>query len=105
MLKIKDNVKINNLVKYGFNILISDEEYAEQIAKLVDGHVVKVNKTNGIVLTGIVLENDPNVIAPAIYIDDLFERNYPVEQVADKILKLNLKYIILLIKQQKIYYN
>ena len=64
---------------------MTKKEYAEQIAKLVGGKVTETTKTNGIVFTGIVIPNDLNNITPVIYIDGMYERNYSVEQAAEKV--------------------
>ena len=61
-------------------------EYANEVAKLVNGEVKEIEKANGIVLLGI-CKRDTN-ITPTVYIDKAFEEGRTVEETAAEVLRI-----------------
>lgn len=55
-------------------------EYAQEIAKEIEGAEVKeVTKNNGVIMTGIVVYND-NGVGATMYIDEIYEAGKSVEE-------------------------
>lgn len=63
-------------------------EYAEAVAKEVNGTVEMVDKTNGIKLTGVVVDNGTN-IRPCVYADSFYNEGKDVSEMVDFIKGLN----------------
>ena len=61
-------------------------EYAEVIAKKVAGEVKEVEKANGVIMTGIIVNNGTNM-APTFYIDDMYDREVPANEAAGLIME------------------
>lgn len=57
-------------------------EYAEVIANAVNGEVKEVTKNNGIVKTGVVVQNN-NGIGVTVYVDEYYENEISVEEAID----------------------
>lgn len=65
---------------------MTKREYAEVIAKKVAGEVKEVEKTNGVIMTGIMITNDTN-ITPTFYIDEMYEKDVPANEAAGLIME------------------
>ena len=69
---------------------MTKREYAEEIVKIMESHsdqkyrVVEVEKTNGVIKTGI-LPNITNGAAPTVYVDDWYNGNKSIDEVATEI--------------------
>lgn len=63
---------------------MTKREYAEKVAEIVNGKVVEIEKTNGIVLTG-VTPIDKRQVSPIVYVDRAFEEGLSVEEMADNV--------------------
>ena len=59
-------------------------EYAQKVANAVGGEVKEVTKNNGIIKTGVVVQND-NGIGVTMYIDEYYEAETSVEEVIDMV--------------------
>lgn len=66
---------------------MTKKEYANRIAALVNGEVKEVEKANGVILTGIVIDTGTNV-RPCIYIDAMYEEQYTPEEAAEKVAEI-----------------
>lgn len=64
---------------------MTKREYAEVIAKAVNGRVEEISKANGIELTGIMVRREGSNIAPTVYIDGYYEEGVPVEVATEKV--------------------
>lgn len=65
---------------------MTKREYAEVIARKVAGEVKEIEKTNGVIMTGIMITNDTN-IAPTFYIDEMYEKDVPANEAAGIIME------------------
>ena len=74
---------------------MSRKEYAQEVAKLVNGEVKEVEKANGVILTGIIIKTDSN-IKPCIYIDRMMDDGLTIEEAADMVLDLTEKHALTL---------
>lgn len=64
---------------------MSKREYAEAIAEIIGGEVHEVEKTNGIITTGITKRIKGINVTPTIYIDQAYGMEKPIEEAAKKI--------------------
>lgn len=64
---------------------MTKREYAEAIAKVVDGKVEEIKKANGIVWTGIVVRKEDAKVSPTVYIDGYYDADIPVEVATEKV--------------------
>lgn len=60
---------------------MTKREFAEQVAEIIGGEVVEVEKANGIVKIGVTIRT--NNISPNVYIDDMYSRGDTVGEVAE----------------------
>ena len=65
---------------------MNKREYAEYIANKVNGEVTEVNKTNGIVLTGIVVNIGDTNIRPCVYIDAMYDNGIDKDEAVRQTL-------------------
>lgn len=63
---------------------MTKREYAEQVAVMVNGKVVEMEKANGVVLTG-VTPIDKRKVSPIVYIDTAFDNGVSVEDAASDV--------------------
>lgn len=69
---------------------MTKREYAEAIASGVNGEVTEVSKANNVVMTGIQRAKEGSNIMPVIYIDDLYDEDYPIDEATEMVgRKLN----------------
>lgn len=59
-------------------------EYAEKIAKEVNGEAKEVEKNNGVILTGIEV-NTGSSMRPMIYIDDMYDQKLEVPEAVKQV--------------------
>lgn len=62
-------------------------EYAEAIAKEIGGEVREVEKTNGVIQTGIAVKINGKNISPTIYIDRMYENDLCLAKAVELIKK------------------
>jgi len=62
-------------------------DYANDVAKLVNGEVKEVEKTNGVINTGVVVNQGSN-ISPVVYLDQMFEEGLTVREAADVVIDI-----------------
>lgn len=62
-------------------------EYAEAIAKEIGGEVREVEKTNGVIQTGIEVKIKGKNVAPTIYIDRMYEQDVCLAEAIESIKK------------------
>ena len=55
-------------------------DYAEEIASIVGGEVVEIEKANGVKYTGITIREEGATITPNIYVDDFYKMSIPEEE-------------------------
>ena len=60
-------------------------DYAEEIASIVGGEVVEIEKANGVKYTGITIREEGATITPNIYVDDFYKMSIPEEEAAEKV--------------------
>lgn len=71
---------------------MTKREYAEKVAEIIGGKVITTEKANGIVLTGVMREQEGSNMSPIVYIDEYYKDGFPVEEVAkraEEIIKKN----------------
>lgn len=62
---------------------MTKKEYAEAVATMVNGKVQNVEKNNGLLKTAVLINGDYN-IGTLYYIDEHFDNNDPIEEVAER---------------------
>ena len=70
---------------------MTKREFANKVAEMVNGTVNEVEKANGIVYTGITINNGQTV-RPNIYIDQAYKDGKTVEEAADEVIRLTEEY-------------
>lgn len=66
-------------------------EFANEVAKMVENAEVKeVAKANGVIKTGLVVGE--GAVRPTVYIDDMYENGYTVQQAAAMVTRLAEEY-------------
>lgn len=63
---------------------MNKREYAEQVARLVNGEVKETEKPNGIVLTGVIRKDGE--ISPVFYVEQFIEEGKEPEEMADFVM-------------------
>lgn len=66
---------------------MTKSNYAKAIATMVNGEVKDVEKANGVIYTGIMVETGSNV-RPCIYIDKMFDDGLTVEEAAEQVKRI-----------------
>lgn len=65
---------------------MNKNEYAAQVAQKVNGEVKEVEKANGIIYTGIMVDNG-TIARPTVYIDQMIEEGLTVDEAAEQVKK------------------
>lgn len=65
---------------------MNKNEYAAQVAKKVNGEVREVEKENGVIFTGILIDTGSNA-RPTVYIDQMIEEGLTVDEAAEQVKK------------------
>lgn len=66
---------------------MTKREYAQEIAKAVNGKVQEVTKANGVICTGILVQTQGSNISPTVYIDEYYDDNRSIEDAIDMVTR------------------
>ena len=66
---------------------MTKRQYAEAIAKQVNGEVKEAEKANGVKFVGVCIKGEGNV-SPLIYIDTMYDREMPVDAAVAEVQRL-----------------
>jgi len=66
---------------------MTKKEYAQKVAQIVNGEVKEVEKANGAILTGVILDNGSN-LRPTVYIDSMMDEELTIDEAAEQVNRI-----------------